>query len=97
MSDEPNIDSILTSGSGKVIGVPKFTKTEMRFVKLESDISTLPKDRFGIRTETGETSLEQFDLVIVPGRAFTAGALTTFNRGLTSPLFIPRYTLPTAT
>ena len=68
----------MASGTGKVIGVPKFTKTEMRFVKLESDISTLPKDRFGIRTETGETCLDQFDLVIVPGRAFTTGA---FNRG----------------
>ena len=52
----------------------------MRFVKLESDISTLPKDRFGIRTETGETVLDQFDLVIVPGRAFTTGAFIIFNR-----------------
>lgn len=95
MPDEPNIDSILASGSGKVIGVPKFTKTEMRFVKLESDISILPKDRFGIRTETGETSLDQFDLVIVPGRAFTTGAFITFNRGH-KPLFIPRYTLQAA-
>ena len=56
----------------------------MRFVKLESDISTLPKDRFGIRTETGETSLDQFDLIIVPGRAFTTGAFITFNRGYTA-------------
>ena len=67
----------------------------MRFVKLESDISTLPKDRFGIRTETGETCLDQFDLVIVPGRAFTTGAFITFNRGH-KPLFIPRYTLQAA-
>lgn len=60
----------------------------MRFVKLESDISTLPKDRFGIRTETGETSLEQFDLVIVPGRAFTAG---TFIKSWSSAVYAAVY------
>ena len=64
----------------------------MRFVKLESDISTLPRDRFGIRTETGETSLDQFDLIIVPGRAFTTGAFITFNRGCTAVYTAVYYT-----
>ena len=62
----------------------------MRFVKLESDISTLPKDRFGIRTETGETCLDHFDLVIVPGRAFTTGAFITFNAVYTAVYFTSR-------
>ena len=33
--------------AGKTIAVPKFTKTEMRFVKLETNLEEMEKDRFG--------------------------------------------------
>ena len=44
----------------------------MHFVELVTDLEDLPIDKYGIRTETNHDKVENFDLVIVPGRAFTA-------------------------
>ena len=87
MKDEPNIDQLLAEGfqlifavtlcfigrkSGKTIAVPVFSKTSMHFVNFTSDFDSLPTDKYGIRQESPENKrIENFDLVVVPGRAFT--------------------------
>ena len=76
MADEPAIDALIELGraSEKTIGVPVFTKTSMDFVQLTNAFETLPLDKFGIRQECANNRmLDKFDLIIVPGRAFTPG------------------------
>ena len=76
MADEPAIDALIELGraSEKTIGVPVFTKTSMDFVQLTNALETLPLDKFGIRQECANNRmLDKFDLIIVPGRAFTPG------------------------
>ena len=76
MADEPAIDALIELGreSGKTIGVPVFTKTSMDFVQLTNALETLPLDKFGIRCESAKNKmLDKFDLIIVPGRAFSPG------------------------
>ena len=43
----------------------------MHFVELVSNLEDLPVDKYGIRTEKNENIIQNFDLIIVPGRAFT--------------------------
>ena len=44
----------------------------MHFVKFTSNFQSLPIDKYGIRQENAENQrIDNFDLVIVPGRAFT--------------------------
>merc|ERR1712227_394679 len=73
LKDEPNIDRLISEGksAGKVIGVPVYSKTDMHFVELVSNLEDLPVDKNGIRTEKNENIIQNFDLIIVPGRAFT--------------------------
>jgi len=75
LRDEPNIDKLILQGqrNGKIICVPKYYPTgEMIFVKLQTALDDLPTDRYGIRTEESNDTVEQFELMIVPGRAFTS-------------------------
>ena len=43
----------------------------MVFVKLQTALDDLPTDKYGIRTEESNDKIDQFELMIVPGRAFT--------------------------
>ena len=56
---------------GQTIAVPKYSKTGMIFVELKTPLPDLPLDNHGIRTETSNSEISNFDLIIVPGRAFT--------------------------
>ena len=62
----------LLKRNGKQICVPKYYPTgKMVFVKLQTALDDLPTDRYGIRTEKSNDQVDQFELMIVPGRAFT--------------------------
>jgi len=44
----------------------------MVFVKLQTALEDLLIDKYGIRTEESNDKIDQFELMIVPGRAFTS-------------------------